>query len=437
MLIQFSVGNILSFSEIVKFSMMGVPSVKEFENVNSFADPTQKFKLLKSAAIYGANASGKSNLIHSISIMKSFVLNSFRDALLEKNNKILSITKFLLKKKYEEKPSFFEIVFIHKNKRYRYGFEVSDGIIESEWLFFVNTNKEIKLFFREKKKIYVNNRSFKEGAGLENKTRENVLFLTVVAQLNGERSSKVIDWFKKIKIASGLNDFGHGSFTLSKYKTDGKFKKWAQSIFDSLDIVELSTKKEILPTLNSELIQKGGKKSMLSKKMVSALQEIQNEIGEIDRIITWHNKYNTDSAIIEKVPFDFNTQESEGTKKIINFLGPIYDALSNGYVLVVDELDSRLHPLLTIMIVRFFHEYNVNNAQLVFASHDTNLLKKEYFRRDQIWFTEKNEYGETDLYSLIEYKEAHVRKDASFDKNYLKGRYGATPFLDNIVTEFS
>lgn len=89
------------------------------------------------------------------------------------------------------------------------------------------------------------------------------------------------------------------------------------------------------------------------------------------------------------------------------------------------------------MIINFFHEHNVNNAQLIFASHDTNLLKKDYFRRDQIWFTEKNDFKETELYSLIEYNEEHVRNDASFDKNYLKGRYGAIPFLDNILTEFN
>lgn len=136
------------------------------------------------------------------------------------------------------------------------------------------------------------------------------------------------------------------------------------------------------------------------------------------------------------MPFDFESQESEGSKKIINFLGPIYDTISKGNILIADEMDSRLHSLLTIMIVNFFHEHNLNNAQLIFVSHDINLLKKDYFRRDQIWFTEKNEYGETDLYSLIEYKEVHVRKDAAFDKNYLNGKYGAIPFLGNVLTEF-
>ena len=436
MLIQFKIGNTLSFSEPVTFSMIGATAVKEFENINSFLDPTHKFKLVKSAAVYGANASGKSNLISAISIMKRFVLNSFRDALLEDNERILNAPKFLLKSEYEKKPSFFEVIFVYKNKRYRYGFEVSNGIIESEWLFFVNTNKEIKLFIRDKKSIKINKSSFKEGVGLEGKTRKNVLFLTVAAQLNGEKSNKVLDWFKTLKIVSGLSDLGYKTYTLEKYKKDKKFKNWAQSIFESLDIVNLSTKKGLPISIEDIEIDKNHKNRETIKTFFSALKKLQKDSDHIENIITWHNKYDADHSVIDTIPFNFDTQESEGTKKVISLLGPIYDSLSNGNILIVDELDSRLHPLLTIMIVSFFHEHNHNNAQLIFASHDTNLLKKEYFRRDQIWFTEKNEYGETDLYSLIEYKEVHVRKDAAFDKNYLNGRYGAIPFLENVVTEF-
>lgn len=436
MLIQFRVGNTLSFSEPVTFSMLGTTAVKEFENINSFLAPTYKFKLLKSAAVYGANASGKSNLIKAISIMKGFVLNSFRDALLENNERILSAPKFLLKNEYKKKPSFFEIIFVYKSKRYRYGFEISDGVIQSEWLFFVNTNKEIKLFIRETKSIEINKSSFKEGVGIESKTRENVLFLTVVAQLNGEKSNKVLDWFKTLKIVSGLSDLGYKAYTLEKYKKDKKFKNWTHSIFESLDIVNLSMEKGLPVSLGDIKVDKNHKNRENIEKIFSALQNLQKDHGHVERIVTWHNKYDSDNSVIDTIPFDFETQESEGTKKIINFLGPIYDTLSHGNILIVDEMDSRLHPLLTIMIISFFHEHNFNNAQLIFASHDTNLLKKEYFRRDQIWFTEKTEYGETDLYSLIEYKEVHVRKDAAFDKNYLNGRYGAIPFLENVITEF-
>jgi len=381
------------------------------------------------------NASGKSNLIKSMSLMKNFVLNSFRDALLDKKERHLNVQKFMLNAECDQKPSFFEILFIQKKKRYRYGFEVSDGIIISEWLFFVKSIKEVELFIRKGNSIKVHKRSFKEGVGLEEKTLENVLFLTVVAQLNGEKSTQVIEWFKKFKILSGLNDLHH-SKTLSEYKKNPKFKKWAESVFKSLDIVHFNSIK-ITPKIFDFKNIKNKEKNQKVQKLFSAINDLQKDQGEAEQVLTWHNKYDGNKILKERIPFDFYTQESEGTKKIINYLGPIYDTLSNGLILVVDELDSRLHPLLTIMILSFFHEYNVKNAQLIFASHDTNLLKKDYFRRDQIWFTEKNDFKESELYSLIEYKEEHVRNDASFDKNYLKGRYGAIPFLDNILTEFN
>lgn len=435
MLIQFTVGNVLSFSEPVTFSMVGTTAVKEYENINSFMEPTHKLKLLKSAAIYGANASGKSNLIKAIQAMKNFVVHSFRDALIEENEVPFKAPKFLLRNKYDKKPSFFEIIFLYKNKRYRYGFEFSDGVIKSEWLFFVNTNKEIKLFIRDKQTFDVNKRSFKEGGGLEDKTRPNVLFLTVVAQLNGERSGNVLKWFKALGIVSGLNDFGYQNYTLVKYKNDEKFRKWAQSIIGALDIADLSIEKGAPVSFDNIKIDASQKDGKHIKTIFSTISKLEKN-RESKKIVTWHHKYDDDYEVVEKIPFDFYTQESEGTKKIINFLGPVYDTLTKGHILFVDEMDSRLHSLLTLMIVKYFHEHNYNNAQLVFVSHDINLLKKEHFRRDQIWFTEKNEYGETNLYSLIEHKEVHVRKDAAFDKNYLNGKYGAIPFLEDVLTEF-
>ncbi|MBP9599227.1 MAG: ATP-binding protein [Desulfobacter sp.] len=432
MLIQFSVGNVLSFNDTVKLNMTGANSVKEYENTNTFIDPTNKFKLLKSAALYGANSSGKSNLIKTILTMKNFVLNSFRDALMDNTSQTLSIVPFLLNKECEKKPSFFEIIFIQKNKRYRYGFEVYKNKIHSEWLFFVNTNKEIRLFTRSQKDIDVNKRSFQEGIGLEPKTKENVLFLTVVAQFDGERSNKVIEWFKKLKIVSGIGDIGHQLYTLNLFKTNNKFNDFAKSILKTLDIDDLSTEEGLPDPINFG----EPPKSDHLRNLLEAIQKAHKAQGKILKVVSWHKKYDAEQNVIEKIPFDFNTQESEGTKKIISFLGPIFDCLINGYVLIVDELDSRLHPTLTRLIVEFFHIHNFNNAQLIFASHDTNLMKKELFRRDQIWFTEKNATSETDLYSLVEYKETHVRNDASFDKDYLKGKYGAVPFFDDIITEF-
>ena len=133
--------------------------------------------------------------------------------------------------------------------------------------------------------------------------------------------------------------------------------------------------------------------------------------------------------------FDFEKQESEGTQKIFALAGPLIDTLKNGRVLFVDEIDARLHPLLTIAIIRLFNSAATNskNAQLIFTTHDTNVLSADVLRRDQVWFTEKDRYGASLLYSLLEYK---PRNDSSLAKNYLQGRYGAIPVLGGLASFF-
>lgn len=428
MLIEFTVGNYLSFKKNNTFSMVGANSVKEHEETNTFTDPTDKFKLLKASAIYGANGSGKSNLISSLSFMKKFVLNSFRDALLEENERDIEVDKFLLNADSENEPSLFEIIFIYQGKRYRYGFEIDEKKIHSEWLLFVNTTKEIQLFVRNDQEISYNLRSFKEARGLKEKTRENVLFLSVVAQFDGEKANNVIGWFKNLKTISGLSDRAYSRYTTNKIATDKKFKSWIRIFINFLEIEDISIEKGALPSLDDSRLFKNED----FRDLIVALNTLQKKKREINKIIAWHNKFDGANKIIDKISFDFDRQESEGSKKLISLLGPLYDVLQNGFILVVDELDSRFHSLLTIKIIEFFHKNNLQDAQLIFASHDTNLLKRELFRRDQIWFTEKNEYGETDLYSLVEYRNFHVRKDASFAKDYLAGKYGAIPFLGDI-----
>jgi len=143
-----------------------------------------------------------------------------------------------------------------------------------------------------------------------------------------------------------------------------------------------------------------------------------------------HPRFDKNGEQFDLQPLEF-AQESEGTKKFFFLSGPILDTISNGDILLVDEMDARLHPLLTRELVRIFNskKTNLKNAQLIFVTHDTNLLSAKIFRRDQIWFTERNRIGATDLYSLIEYK---VRNDASFEADYIKGRYGAIPYLGNF-----
>jgi len=149
------------------------------------------------------------------------------------------------------------------------------------------------------------------------------------------------------------------------------------------------------------------------------------------RIHTLHNGFDKDGNLLYKESFDLERHESEGTQKLFALAGILFDTLNKGSVLFIDEFDASLHPLMSHAIVELFNssQTNPNNAQLIFMTHDTNLLSNKLFRRDQIWFTEKNKYGATDLYSLAEYK---VRNDASFEKDYIQGRYGAIPYIGNL-----
>ena len=150
--------------------------------------------------------------------------------------------------------------------------------------------------------------------------------------------------------------------------------------------------------------------------------------AKIHEIYTTHHVYDKEGKVVEKTRFNAERFESNGTNKIISLSGPLFDTLLHGSVLFVDELDAKLHPMLTRAIVRLFmdKETNPKGAQVVFTTHDTHLLDKDYLRRDQVWFTEKDAAEASDLYSLLEFKE---RNDRNFEKNYIQGRYGAIPFI--------
>jgi len=406
MLVQFSVGNYLSFKDIVTFSMVA-SARKEHSETNLFV-AKDKLKLLKSAVVYGANASGKSNLIQAMRFMRYFALNSSKD-----ESKI-KVTNFKLSSETENKPSLFEIIFIHESIRYRYGFQVDQEKVVREWLFCVPIRKETRLFVREGNNFEIGTH-FKEGKGIEQRTRANALFLSVVAQFNGEISLRILKWFKRFRVISTLTDFRFVPFTIEKLKEEAirkeilNFLKKADLGIEDIRLEETEIKYEDMSEEDRSRVGPDGKFFSV-------------------QIQTSHQKFDNENKVSASVKFDLGREESEGTKKFFALSGPFLDTLKKGYVLVVDELDSKLHPILIKFLVSLFNstENNPLNAQLVFASHNTNLFSRSVFRRDQIWLTEKNKYGATDLYSLVEYK---VRNDASFEKDYILGKYGAIPLV--------
>jgi len=427
MLIEFSIENFLSFKDSTTLSMVAAKSFKEHPDTHVI-ESGSNFKLLKSAVIYGNNASGKSNLLEAMGFMKQTILNSFRDALLENNEKKFPLEKFALNTRTEEETSFFEISFIQKGTKYRYGFEIDYDKVVSEWLFHTTT-KEVYLFKRDNQTIEVNKSAFKEGLGKEEDVKENVLFLSLLATLGKEISTNVVDWFKKFSFVNGIHDRGHKRYTIDKLKSDKQFLHWVLHFIKYLEIANLSTTEEDVDEIDFETLREKEKDEEIIN-LLTSIQKIQSKQPKRDQLITFHRKYDENNLLVDTVPFNFDKQESEGTKKLLYLLGPWYDTLKNGKVLIIDELDSRLHRHLTLRLIDFFHKFNKSNAQLICAVHDVSLLNKEIFRRDQIWFVEKNQFGASGLFSLADFKTDKVRNKSAFDKNYLEGKYGAIRFFD-------
>jgi AAA15 family ATPase/GTPase len=418
MLIGFSVGNYKSFKETVTLSMVAssIPEEDKDLNENNVFPINDKLSLLKSAAIYGANASGKSNLVAAINFMKWLVLNSSKETQV---SDAIDTEAFRLSTETEKEPSFFEIVFILEDKTFRYGFEVNALQVVSEWLFQADDSEEKMLFERD---FDYRLGDFPEGEDISNKTRSNALFLSVVAQFNGEISGKILLWFSKtLQLISGLEDRQYRKKTLESFENAGHRHDIIEFI-KKLDLGILDIARENTPvfSISDNTAQYGGPYGSLYP-----ISEIKTTVQ------TSHPKYDADGKQTSMEVFDMEKHESEGTNKLFALAGILLDTLRTGKILLIDELDARLHPLITRELICLFNsnETNPHNAQLIFTTHDTNLLSSKTFRKDQIWFTEKDNKGATDLYSLVEYK---VGKNASFERDYMIGKYGAIPFIGNF-----
>lgn len=412
MIEQFTIGNWASFKEPMTLSLEASPDT-EHEESNVRVENGRR--LLKTAVIYGANASGKSNLISAMRFMKEFVVFSSRETQVEEE---IGVDPFRLSTEYDNKPSRFEVVFIQGGTKFRYGFEADKRHVHSEWLFSSTSSRESELFVRQGSKISFNTEKFREGKGLDEKTRPNALFLSVVAQFNGEVSGEVLKWFRDFRFISAIRNPAL-RFTIERM-SDPKF---AAQVLEMSKIADLAIE-GLIPKVSAteEDLPGFAVSGTVTLRSNRKPQEVQ--------LKTQHKKFDSNNQLTALVEFDLEKNESDGTKKYLSMTGPLLDTLENGRVLMIDELDARLHPLLSRAIVNMFNcAKNKASAQLIFATHDTNLLNRNFFRRDQIWFTEKDTMGATNLYSLAEFK---VRKDASFGKDYILGKFGAVPYVGDI-----
>ncbi|ATO32946.1 AAA family ATPase [Dickeya dianthicola] len=434
MLIDFSVQNYKSFNSKQELSMVASTSTKESYNLDSVKE-VNNFgikSVLKSAAIFGANASGKSNLTNALYTFKAIVLKSL-ESIDDKSTRMA--VPFLLKENYFDENTEFEVTFLAKENLYRYGISIKGENIAEEWLYWTKSSRETQLFHREGQSIKFNQRSFPEAKSFVNfdgntwvieKTKSFVPFLTVLSQFNGEKSVVVTDWFQDLRIVSGLNDYGFKDFTTNLFAENSEFKNWSLGILESLQIkdIVISEVEENIPFPKSRRDIDDIDLNDAIRKLEGFIERTKIKKKKIEII-----KSNKKTGEIFSFPLSF---ESEGTKKLIYLLGPLFDVIKNEKILVIDEFDNKFHTLLCKFIIELYNKNNHGSSQMIITCHDTNLLTKDLFRRDQIWFIEKNDRNESEIYSLVEYKEHYTRKEGSYSKDYLFGKYGAIPLFSSV-----
>ncbi|HFU2330040.1 TPA: ATP/GTP-binding protein, partial [Campylobacter jejuni] len=425
MLIEFRVENFLSIQDEQVLSMVA-SSDNTF--LTSHTNNDKKLKLLKSSVLYGANASGKSNIIKALAIMKKIVISSANG---QRGDK-LPITPFLLGNE-DDKPTKFEIIFIQNDTKYQYGFILNSEKILEEWLLiFGESNRAQKWFeriYNEKEEKY--NYSFgtkflgSKQLWAEN-TRDNALFLSVAIQLNNEQLKPVFDFFLKYIRVTCTDSWNDGQEVTIDILRQDKQKIISYLKRADLDIEDIVVEETELNKTN--LMQENIPQEI--KQMIQADLEKGAKLTQTN-IHTIHTNQQG-----ELVTFDMETSESQGTRKFFGLIGPWIEALEQGYTIVVDELNTHLHPLMTKFLVNLFHNEDLNksNAQLIFTTHDTSILNQDVFRRDQIWFCEKQNKA-TKLYPLSDFK---VRKDkTNLENDYLLGRFGALPYFKEILSSWS
>jgi len=365
---------------------------------------------LKVSAIYGANASGKTNVLQAFDYMKKRILvsdDSKKNSPIDEEN----VYSFMI----NNDPIALEVEILAKNNKiYKYGFEVLKDTIISEWLFEKRVNKFYSIFERENNNVSMKPNKISDLVNIDERT----LFLNIYSKIdrNNEDFSSVYDWF----VNSTYLDLGNPNFerfinnrVLLKILSDENYKKELLKFIKTFD---------------------SGIEGI--KTTPDSIEAVKNNNGIID-IEVIHKGENGE---LKALPFYL---ESNGTRKMFHLFDFFMDALKNGMVLFVDELDAKLHPLLTRYIINLFHNSDTNkgNGQLIYSTHDTVNLNKETFRRDEIWFAEKDKDGISEIYALSDYileddKNAgkKVRNDATYNKDYLTGRYGAIPVLEEFET---
>jgi len=415
MIIEFNVSNFRSIHKKQTFSMVSSTSTDLEDNL-CISDCDAKFRLVRAAVIYGANAAGKSNLLRALLFMRGFIIASAKES--QQGEKI-PINSFSFNKSSYNQPSELEITFIKNKTRYQYGFIIDENHIFEEWLFAYPAGRAQQWFSRvydqiEKKYSWKFSKFFKGGRQVVDLTRDNVLFLSNAVKLNNEQLALVFDWFQKDLV---LIDSPSGRGL--SYKENTELLKTEEGKNRLLQFMHAADPS--IADINLELKKLNEEKMRFPDSMP---QEVQNYLK---KEIMNQDQFKISFTHSGSIPLNLD-DESEGTYRLLAYAGRWMDALDNGRTLIVDELDNSLHPLVVRFLIKliFNPEINKKNAQLIFSTHDTSLLDNELFRRDQVWFVEKDKDNSTQLYPLLDFS---PRKQEAIGRGYLLGRYGALPYI--------
>lgn len=426
MLVYFSVENFRSIKARQTLYMSAVKTCREWETENVAKDVG--LRVLRSAVIYGPNASGKTNFFLALERMRLFMLTSVD---VDKSVHNLAVESFLLSGESLRVPETFEAKFTCHEKVFAYGFSLRlkgtspyEYEVVREWLTEDVGEKEKVYFLREQRMasdghtenvISVNRETMPQGEGLETRTRSDALFFTVAAQFAEPTCLQISEYFRSyLNIASGVNHAVFNQYTVNELATNPVFADAIKKIIRDAD---------------------------------TGIHDVS--VSQNGNLLSTHEMHDENGLSLGMVQFNFAVAESQGTQKIFDLSGAIVDTLTGGRILVVDEFDAKLHPMLVRRLIMLFNDPRTNpkNAQLIINVQSSDLLAFKVFypprrreilrlRRDQFYFVEKDSFGASQLTSLIEFKNEKgksVRNDKSIARDYMTGAYGGVPYVKELV----
>jgi len=420
MLIEFHVTNYRSIKESQKFSMVAAKDVSLQDDNCMPSGISPSMQIVRTAVLYGANASGKSNLISALGFMRSMVETS---AVGIREGQALNVSPFRLDPETTNQPSEFEITFVDDGRRYQYGFALNTTRVVKEWLL-VYVERKAQRWFERDYNAKKDNYEWHFGSHFiggkkqhhlwSESTRINALFLSTAVNLNCEQLRPIYNWFVNKLIIVG-NNFQPLPFYTMECIRNG---------LDKPQIIQLLQAADLGITDVQIKTQRGHQVQLRLESGLAAIETKQET--EIPSATLFHQGKGKNNFI----GFDLN-EESHGTQRFFAYAGPILDVLRDGKVLIVDELDASLHPKMVRFLIGIIQNVhlNKNKSQLIFTTHNTSLLDMDFLRRDQIWFMEKDNEQASHLYPLTDFS---PRKGEALEKGYLIGRYGAIPFFGEL-----